>query len=378
MTLLRPLATLCIALCISQAALATDPPPGYTRIQQDDPAAVYNGAWQTASSSTYSGGSAAHSDTVNSTVQFSFTGTAVQWIGSRGPNTGEADVFLDGVHVAGANTKSKQAVDQAVLYAVSGLTRASHVLTISVKNPGKRGPQDGIWVDAFDVLPPSTDTTPPTVAMTAPADGSSVSGTVTLSAGASDDTGVASVQFQLDSQPLGPPDSYAPYSMPWDTSTVSNGTHTLLAVARDAAGNIGTSAPVHVTVSNSKTRIEQDNPAVTYGGIWITASDPTVSGGTAIESNQAGATATLSFSGTGVDWIGYRCTCASGFAQVSVDGGAPVEVDNYSGVTQPQAVVFSANGLPRGKHTLKITVTGDYDRAGETAYVVVDAFDISP
>ncbi len=79
-----------------------------------------------------------------------------------------------------------------------------------------------------------------------------------------------------------------------------------------------------------------------------------------------------------MDWIGYRCTCASGFAQVSVDGGAPVEVDNYSGVTQPQAVVFSANGLPRGKHTLKITVTGDYDRAGETAYVVVDAFDISP
>jgi YVTN family beta-propeller protein len=36
----------------------------------------------------------------------------------------------------------------------------------------------------------------------------------------------------------------------WNTSTVTNGTHTLTAVARDAAGNITTSTPVTVTVAN--------------------------------------------------------------------------------------------------------------------------------
>ena len=154
-------------------------------------------------------------------------------------------------------------------------------------------------------------------------------------------------------------------------------THTLFAAARDAAGNVGTSHVVSVSVSNGTTRIEQDNPTVTYTGVWITASDPTVSGGTAVESNQANATATLTFSGTGVSWIGYRCACAAGIAEVAIDGGAPVQVDNYSSATQPQAVVYSSGGLPAGNHVLTITVTGQYDRAGNSAYVVVDAFDVA-
>ena len=42
------------------------------------------------------------------------------------------------------------------------------------------------------------DTTPPTVSVTAPAAGATVSGSVTVSAGASDNTGVAGVQFKVD------------------------------------------------------------------------------------------------------------------------------------------------------------------------------------
>ena len=49
------------------------------------------------------------------------------------------------------------------------------------------------------------DTTPPTVAITAPADQATVSGSITVSATASDDVGVASVQFKLDGNPLGGP-----------------------------------------------------------------------------------------------------------------------------------------------------------------------------
>src|SRR5262249_39840278 len=60
--------------------------------------------------------------------------------------------------------------------------------------------------------------------------------------------GVASVQFQLDGVNLGSPDTTAPYSVSWDTSTASRGLHTLTAVALDTSGNPTTSAGVSVNV----------------------------------------------------------------------------------------------------------------------------------
>ncbi len=95
------------------------------------------------------------------------------------------------------------------------------------------------------------DTAPPTVAITAPAGGATVSGTVGVSANASDNVGVAGVQFKLDGVNLGAEDTTSPYSVSWDTTAASNASHTLTAVARDAAGNATTSAAVTVTVSNT-------------------------------------------------------------------------------------------------------------------------------
>jgi hypothetical protein len=97
----------------------------------------------------------------------------------------------------------------------------------------------------------SSDTQPPTVTMTSPASGSTVSGTIAVSATASDNVGVAGVQFQLDGAALGAEDTVSPYSTTWNTVAVSNGTHALRAIARDAAGNMTTSTAVNVTVNNA-------------------------------------------------------------------------------------------------------------------------------
>ena len=86
--------------------------------------------------------------------------------------------------------------------------------------------------------------------MTAPAANSTVSGVVSVTANASDDVGVQSVQFRLDGANLGAADTTAPYSFSWDTRSASNAPHTLTAVATDAAGNATTSANVPVTVNN--------------------------------------------------------------------------------------------------------------------------------
>jgi hypothetical protein len=88
------------------------------------------------------------------------------------------------------------------------------------------------------------------VSITAPAGGATVSGPVTVTATATDAGAVASVQFQLDGQSLGAADTTAPYSVGWTTTTATNGTHVLTAVARDAAGNSATSATVSVNVQN--------------------------------------------------------------------------------------------------------------------------------
>ena len=90
-------------------------------------------------------------------------------------------------------------------------------------------------------------TTPPSVALTSPTAGASLSGTVTVSANATDNVGVASVQFQLDGTNLGSALTSTPYSISWDTSTASAGTHVLTAIATDTAGLSATSASVSVS-----------------------------------------------------------------------------------------------------------------------------------
>jgi hypothetical protein len=96
----------------------------------------------------------------------------------------------------------------------------------------------------------TADTTPPTVSISSPTGGSTVSGTTTVSANASDNVGVGGVQFKLDGNNLGAEDTSSPYSVSWDTTTASNASHTLTAVARDIVGNTTTSSSVSVTVSN--------------------------------------------------------------------------------------------------------------------------------
>jgi hypothetical protein len=94
------------------------------------------------------------------------------------------------------------------------------------------------------------DTTPPTTSITAPTSGATVSATTTVSASASDNVGVTKVEFYLDGA-LQSTDTTSPYSWSWNTTTSANGSHSLQSKAYDAAGNVGSSTSISVTVSNS-------------------------------------------------------------------------------------------------------------------------------
>jgi chitodextrinase len=95
------------------------------------------------------------------------------------------------------------------------------------------------------------DITQPSINLTAPSNGSTVSGNMIISADASDNVGVTGVQFKLDGNNLSSEDTAAPYSISWDSMQIVNGQHSLTAVAKDAAGNTTTSSSVSVTVSNA-------------------------------------------------------------------------------------------------------------------------------
>ena len=105
-------------------------------------------------------------------------------------------------------------------------------------------------VCAVSVSGGGPDGVPPTVSLTAPSAGSALSGSVQLSAAATDNIGVAGVQFLVDGAPLGAESVQPPFATTWNTLASAAGAHTLTAIARDAAGNRTTSAPIAVTVNN--------------------------------------------------------------------------------------------------------------------------------
>jgi glucose/arabinose dehydrogenase/PKD repeat protein len=154
----------------------------------------------------------------------------------------------------------------------------------------------------------TSDTTAPIVSITAPAGGATVSNVINVTASASDDVGVLGVQMRLDGQSLGAEDTTAPYEASWDTRTASAGSHTLTAVARDAAGNTQTSAPVTVTVNN--TTPPPTGLVAAYGfdeGAGLTAGDRSSLGNTGTLSGATWALAgrfggAVSFDGVN-DWV---------------------------------------------------------------------------
>jgi hypothetical protein len=115
----------------------------------------------------------------------------------------------------------------------------------SACSPGPFNDHDDL-VMAVGVEP---DSTPPTVAITSPAQGATLRNTVTVAVNASDNLGVQRVELYEGSTLLAT-DAQAPFSPGWATRTVPNGSYTLTVRAYDAAGHVSTSAPVHVLVDN--------------------------------------------------------------------------------------------------------------------------------
>ncbi len=97
------------------------------------------------------------------------------------------------------------------------------------------------------------DSTPPSVSVSAPEDSAILFGTASLAATASDDRGVAIVQFTLNGADIGSPLTAEPYTLSLDTTQYPSGTYTLGAKAADAAGNVASSTTLSVSINQPPT-----------------------------------------------------------------------------------------------------------------------------
>src|SRR5512133_1749848 len=182
-----------------------------------------------------------------------------------------------------------QATDTATPYVyswnTSALASGSYALmTKAYDAAGNVGQSSTVAVNVVN------DTTVPVVSLTAPANSSTVSGTVAITASASDNVGVSKVEHYINGV-LSFSGNIAPYTYNWNTTSVANGSYTLTVKAYDNAGNVGQSGNTTVTVNN--TVLDTTVPTVTAFVLPSTSTSQTVAISSFTASDNVGVTGYL-------------------------------------------------------------------------------------
>jgi subtilisin family serine protease len=174
----------------------------------------------------------------------------------------------------------------------------------------------------FGAAPPA-DTTRPSTSITSPVNGATVSGTITVQADAGDDVGVARVELYVDGV-LSGTDTSSPYEIAWNTTSATNGGHDLQTKAYDAAGNVGSSAVVNVTVSNAA----EEGDLIVNGSFEASATPWSLVG------NAYWSTGAYPHSGSGYAVLGfYNNANGSAYQTVSIPATQPANLTFWLNIT---------------------------------------------
>lgn len=226
------------------------------------------------------------------------------------------DIYVDSVLKTTLTTSPYNYV-----WNTTGVALGSHTIQSKAHDPsGNIGTSATITVTL-------ADSTAPTTSITAPSAGSTLRGSVSINATASDNTGgtgLAKVEFYVDGVLKGT-DTTSPYSYTWDTTTATNGSHSLTTKAYDAAtpANIGTSAAVVLTVDNSAptTPVNFQSTGNTLSSIglsWSASTDNVGVSGYRLSRNGT-TVATLSGSTLSYNDVGLVATTSYTYTLVALD-----------------------------------------------------------
>jgi mannan endo-1,4-beta-mannosidase len=362
------------------------PPPGDT-VQLNDSVMgtgvgqfQYVGTWEAGTGTAKFQQDDHFSSTATASYAVLFDGTQAKLYGSAASHHGIATVAVDNGTPVDVDFYSATRQDQKLLWTSPVLTAGTHTLTVRVsgrKNAASTG--FTINADRVDVTRPQGDTTAPVVSITQPTGGTVAAGAVTVQVSASDAGGVVRTELWVDGVKLAE-DPTSPYSFTWNATA---GQHTLVAKALDAAGNLGTSATVTVTVGRTLVDVQVNDAVVgtgleqfQYAGTWETGT------GTAkyLQDDHYASATTSSFSvrfeGTQVRLYGSAAS-HHGIASVSIDSGAAVDVDFYASTRQDQKLLWTSPQLTAGPHTLTVKVSGRKNAASSGFTINADRVDLT-
>ena len=223
--------------------------------------------------------------------------------------------FYVGTSKVGEDTTAPYTFDWPSTTVTNGDTTVTAKAYDAANNPATSTPV------AITVSNPAgtTDTEKPTVSLTAPAANATLTGNAPLTATAADNIGVTKVRFYDGSTVLGE-DTTAPYTLAWLTTTRTNGSANLTAVAYDAAGNHTTSAAVPVTIDNPT----QAAPVTfTVPGTESTIDFSATGSCAATSATSEAKTATAEVTGSVLAGAGFSLNCSSpgASAQVTINLG---------------------------------------------------------
>jgi hypothetical protein len=305
-----------LQVAVGDSSTGTVPtPPASGRnvaVNDSDPGITYTGGWG------QSGGRGLgdYQDDVHytegdgSSFQYTFTGTGIEYVTELDQSQGSVDVYLDGQFQQTVDTSrpsGQPRLAQQVVWSASGLPNGSHTLRV-VKKSGQFMLLDKLDVTLASLLDPDTavfdKAKPGDVTVTLQPDGSELGGIVR--------DGTA-LKRGTD------------YTVSGSTVSISSA---YLAGLADGTVSLGfqfhgdAHDDVHATTTN-------------------------------------GDTVALTFTGTGVSWIGPTAP-DQGKAEVYVDGTLAKTVDTHSDSRRTGQKLFSVSGLRAGQHTILVKkVSGD-------------------
>ena len=169
------------------------------------------------------------------------TNVSLQWDPDTDPNVVgykvyyQADSSSQPFNGTGATNGASPVNVQNLTSATVGGLDPSHAYNFAVTAYNASGVES-----SYSNIASISETLPPTVSLSAPANNAAVSGTVSVTASATDNVGVTKVEFYVNGV-LQITDTGTPYLYSWNTSLLAAGSYTLMAKAYDAAGNVGQS-----------------------------------------------------------------------------------------------------------------------------------------
>ena len=402
-------------LNIDYIEIVNESSPATKLVEENSKDVKYTGSWTSWTDSGHSGKTTKYSNGVNNSIEYTFYGTGIRVLGFTNSEKGIANVYVDG-KLYSIDTYTEGRIYKNNIFELTGLSQGKHKIKIEVT--GKKNSKavgSYINIDAFEVINPSAEPVLTAGKYEENNSGIELSGSWTVwndsahSGGrtiySNDKSAYIEFKFKgtgfklfgssnnekgigkviIDGVAVNNFDSYTKdrYNKRnmYQRTGLSNGEHTVRIEVTGLKNPSAVNSYLNidyieiVNESSPATKlVEENSKDVKYTGSWTSWTDSGHSGKTTKYSNGVNNSIEYTFYGTGIRVLGFT-NSEKGIANVYVDGKL-YSIDTYTEGRIYKNNIFELTGLSKGKHTIKIEVTGKKNSNAVGSYINIDAFEI--